>query len=152
MIYLDKKMNLFTIGFTKKTAEAFFTILVENEVDLLIDIRLNPNSQLAGFSKQENLPYFLKNLIQCEYQYQPLLAPTKELLSEYRKEKDWTVYERNYKSLLAERKIPEPLDKEMYASRRSCLLCSEHSADFCHRRLAAEFLQHYWKEISLHHL
>ncbi len=145
-------MKLFTIGFTKKTAEDFFSILVENQVDLLIDIRLNPNSQLAGFSKQENLPYFLKNLAACDYYYEPLLAPTKYLLSSYRKEKDWVAYEKRYTALLEDRKIPESLDKGKYVSHRSCLLCSEPTAEFCHRRLAAEFIKKFWNNLQIKHI
>ena len=145
-------MNLFTIGFTKKTAEEFFTLLQENRVNLLVDIRLNPNSQLAGFTKQENLPYFLKNLTACAYHYEPLLAPTKELLSTYRKDKDWVVYEKNYLALLQKRGVPGGLDKSMFEKEHTCLLCSEPKADFCHRRLAAEYLQRYWENVHIKHI
>ena len=145
-------MRIYTIGFTKKTAEEFFTLLAKNHVDLLVDIRLNPNSQLSGFSKQENLPYFLKNLISCDYCYEPDLAPTKEILSAYRKDKDWPAYENQYLKLLAERGIPQKLDKEFYETKTSCLLCSEPESDYCHRRLAAEYIKQFWDNLNIRHI
>jgi len=145
-------MDIYTIGFTKKTAQTFFKLLEMNRVDLLVDIRLNPNSQLAGFSKQENLPYFLEKLIRCGYAYEALLAPSKELLSAYRKEKDWDVYEKDYLALLKKRRVPDTLDKCMFEEQRACLLCSEPKADFCHRRLAAEYLQKQWNDVLISHL
>lgn len=142
-------MDLYTIGFTQKTAQEFFGLLHGSGVDLLVDIRLNPNSQLAGFTKQENLSYFLEKLIGCGYAYEERLAPSKELLSAYRKDKDWAVYERHYLALLQERGIPGALDKRMFEEQRACLLCSEPKADFCHRRLAAEYLQRHWENVHI---
>ena len=56
------EIKLFTIGFTQKSAHKFFTTLKEARVQRVIDVRLNNNSQLAGFSKKEDLSYFLKEL------------------------------------------------------------------------------------------
>lgn len=145
-------MHIYTIGFTQKTARQFFTLLKNNQVDILIDIRLNPNSQLAGFTKQENLPYLLEKLIQCEYRYEPGFAPTKELLTAFRKDKDWGAYEDRYLRLLKERNIPQTLDKSLYQNHHCCLLCSEPIADSCHRRLAAEHIKQSWENVTIKHL
>ena len=48
-------MKLYTIGFTKKTAEEFFTLLIENKIRTIIDIRRKNTSQLAGFTKKNDL-------------------------------------------------------------------------------------------------
>ena len=54
-------MDIFTIGFTQKSAEKFFKFLKTSQVKTLIDVRLNNVSQLAGFTKRDDLKYFLKD-------------------------------------------------------------------------------------------
>ena len=97
-------MKLYTIGFTQKSAETFFSLIKKNNVELLIDIRLNNKSQLAGFAKGEDLKFFLKKLSNCEYKYLAEYAPTKEILEGYRKKNiDWDAYVKQYNKLLEER-------------------------------------------------
>jgi uncharacterized protein (DUF488 family) len=104
-------MKLFTIGFTKKTSQKFFTKLVENGVTKVIDIRLNNKSQLAGFTKGDDLKYFLKAIGNIEYIYKPGYAPTKELLNEYRDNKiTWEEYESGYLNMLRDREILKNID------------------------------------------
>src|SRR5438309_11885131 len=69
-------LQLFTIGFTRKSAEAFFTSLREAGVRRLVDVRLNNISQLAGFTKKDDLRYFLKAIAGIEYLHLGELAPT----------------------------------------------------------------------------
>ena len=76
-------MRLYTIGFTKKTAERFFGLLAENRVHTLVDIRLHPDGQLSGFARKADLPYFLDLLAGCGYRHLPVLAPTPEILGDY---------------------------------------------------------------------
>ena len=86
-------MKIYTLGFTQKTAREFFEFLRTNNVRRLVDIRLHPGGQLSGFAKQEDLPYFLRELANgCEYLHLPLLAPTKEILKDYRADNDWGRY------------------------------------------------------------
>ena len=82
-------MRLHTIGFTKKSAERFFGLLREHGVERLVDVRLHPGGQLAGLPKQGDLRYSLANLFDCDYRHLPELAPSDEILSEYRKDHDW---------------------------------------------------------------
>ena len=70
-------MRLFTIGFTKKSAEGFFTNLSKAGVKRVIDIRLNNMSQLAGFTKRDDLRYFLRTICNIDYIHLPELAPNK---------------------------------------------------------------------------
>ena len=78
-------MKLFSIGFTRKTAEEFFGILKDNEINCLVDVRLNPNSQLSRFAFEKDLPFFLNQLVDgCEYVHRVDLAPRKELIKEVR--------------------------------------------------------------------
>lgn len=150
-------MNLYTIGFTKKTAEQFFETLKKHEIHLLIDVRLNNSSQLSGFAKCDCLPYFLKELCCAEYLHLPEFAPTQEILDDYKKKRiSWEDYESKYLSLIQNRDNDKGICKyfaETYQQYRNIvLLCSELIAEKCHRRLAAELICKSNKEISLTHL
>jgi uncharacterized protein (DUF488 family) len=136
-------MKLYTIGFTKKSAKDFFTLLKKSNVKKLIDIRLNNASQLAGFTKGNDLQYFLKEICDIEYIHDTELSPTKEILDDYKNKKiSWSQYEILFKSLLEERKINSMLETK-YNNQfdNICLLCSEVTADKCHRRLVAEYFK-----------
>jgi len=145
------KIQLFTIGFTKKTAEYFFEQLCERGVKRVIDVRLNNVSQLAGFAKKDDLSYFLKTICDIDYMHVPELAPAKEILDEYKKNKgDWALYEKNFMALLSSRRIEKKLSKDIFD--RGCLLCSEDKPDHCHRRLVAEYLNDKWGNIEITHI
>lgn len=145
-------MDVYTIGFTKKTAEVFFEALASAGIRNLIDIRLNNTSQLAGFAKASDLPYLLEKICGIQYSHEPLLAPTREILDDYKKNKsDWENFERRFMDLMAERGIENELDKNIFKE-PAVLMCSEHIADQCHRRLVAEYLNEKWGGINIVHL
>jgi uncharacterized protein (DUF488 family) len=145
-------VDIFTIGFTKKTAEQFFGILKKNGIKRLIDVRLNNVSQLAGFTKREDLQYFLKEICGAEYVHEPLLAPTQEMLDTYKKAKgDWKEYEQKFIKLMTSRKIEERIDPVLFKV-PTTLLCSEPTAEHCHRRAIVEYLQTKWTDVSVKHL
>ncbi len=146
-----KRIQLFTIGFTKKSAEEFFTKLSEAGVKRVLDIRLNNVSQLAGFSKRDDLQYFLKTIRDIDYRHLPELAPTKDILEEYRKNKgDWSVYENRFLALLSERKPEERISRAMLD--HGCLLCSEDKPENCHRRLVAEYFRKKLGDVEIVHI
>jgi uncharacterized protein (DUF488 family) len=134
-------MTLYTIGFTKKSAEEFFGLLRAAGVGHMLDIRLNPRSQLAGFANQRDLPYLLREILQCDYTHLPILAPGEELLADYRQNKDWPQYEQRYARQLQRASAIEQIDRKLLIAVSCCLLCSEEKPDQCHRRLAAEYVQ-----------
>jgi uncharacterized protein (DUF488 family) len=137
------KATVSTIGFTKTTAEGFFERLLKSGVNKVIDVRLHNTSQLSGFAKADDLAYFLKRIGGIEYIHKPLLAPTESLLKSYRKEnRDWGAYEESFLALMAERQIENRLEPAMLEG--ACLLCSEATADHCHRRLVCEYLNEKW--------
>jgi uncharacterized protein (DUF488 family) len=145
-------MEIFTIGFTRKSAEQFFGTLTRTGIELVIDIRRNNSSQLAGFTKRDDLAYFLRQLCRADYLHQSLLAPTQELLDRYRKGgESWESYEREFLDLMARRRVEELIDPALF-ERRSALLCSEPTPERCHRRLVAEYLQQRWREMEITHL
>jgi uncharacterized protein (DUF488 family) len=146
-------MKLYTIGFTKKSAQEFFGLLSQNGVQRLVDIRLRPSGQLAGFARKEDLPYFLDQLAGgCQYIHMPELAPSKEILDDYRSGGEWSSYVERFEALMDERGIPQTLERSEFERLRSCLLCSESTPEQCHRRLVAERLQAYWPNVEVIHL
>ncbi|MBI4285724.1 MAG: DUF488 domain-containing protein [Chloroflexi bacterium] len=132
-------MTLYTIGFTKKTAENFFDALRSSGAKHLLDIRLSNNSQLAGFTKRDDLRYFLKRLVNMEYHKVPMLAPEESILNEYRKTGDWAKYEKRYLELVRQRGAEKHIASVLFEE-GVVLLCSEAEPTHCHRRLAAEYL------------
>jgi uncharacterized protein (DUF488 family) len=146
-------MEIYTIGFTGRKAKDFFGLLKEHKIKQLIDIRLNNVSQLAGFTKRDDLEYFLSEICKASYRHEPLLAPTKEILDAYRKKQmTWEDYEVAFFDLMKQRRI-ETTIKKTDIRKRTVLLCSEPTAAKCHRRLVAEYLAVGWRrEISIIHL
>jgi uncharacterized protein (DUF488 family) len=145
-----QEIHLFTIGFAHKNAQEFFETLKKAGVKRVIDIRLNNTSQLAGFTKKDDLQYFLKAICNIDYTHELMFAPTKEIFDEYKIKGDWETLTSRFNALIRERKI-EKLFSESELD-HSCLLCSESSADKCHRRLVAEYLQSNWGNIRIIHL
>ena len=144
-------MKVFTIGFTKKSAETFFNKLKSAGVRRLVDVRLNNVSQLAGFTKKDDLRYFTKSICNIDYIHLPALAPTAEILDPYKKVKngDWLHYERQFLDLMRARHI-ENMSREILDG--GCLLCSEEKPHHCHRRLVAEYLKEHWGDVQIEHI
>lgn len=144
-------MKVYSIGFTKTTAESFFTRLQKAGVKKVLDVRLNNVSQLAGFAKKNDLRYFLKAICSIDYAHQPELAPTQDLLDAYKKHGgQWAEYEKRFLELMASRRIEEIVARD--AVDGACLLCSENKPHHCHRRLVAEYLKDKWGDLEICHL
>ena len=144
-------MKIYTIGFTKKSAETFFGLLKRAGVRRIVDVRLNNVSQLAGFAKRADLRYFSRMIGEIGYVHLPELAPTKDMLDEYRKKKSgWQVYEQRFLDLMADRRIEESIPRDTLED--GCLLCSEDKPHKCHRRLVAEYLKQKWGTLDIEHL
>ncbi len=144
-------MKLYTIGFTKTSAEGFFRRLKKAEIRSLVDVRLNNVSQLAGFAKKEDLRYFTSEIVGASSVHRTELAPTQELLDAYKKSGgSWDEYARKFLALMAGRHIEEKLSAEQLDG--ACLLCSEDKPHHCHRRLVAEYLRGKWGSVDIVHL
>lgn len=148
---MEKSISLYTIGFTKKGAQKFFELLTDAGVKRVIDTRLNNVSQLSGFAKKADLEYFLRAIGSIEYSHAIELAPTQNILTEYKKNKgEWSDYEKKFVDLLNKRKIAQTFAPELMDG--ACLLCSEATPHFCHRRLVAEYLNEAWGNVEICHL
>ena len=145
-------MEIYTIGFTKTTAGDFFERLKQAGVKRLVDVRLTNVSQLAGFAKRDDLKYFLKSICAAEYVHEPLLAPSKDILDVYKKQKgSWEQYEQLFLQLMIDRKVEEAVGRDLFDV-PTVLLCSEPTAEHCHRRLVLEYLDGKWGGIDVVHL
>jgi uncharacterized protein (DUF488 family) len=145
-------LEVYSIGFTKKTAEQFFGLLKRSGIRQLLDVRLNNVSQLAGFTKRDDLRFFVREICGAEYRHEPLLAPDREILDRYKKKKgSWAEYELRFVALMKERRIEERLDTSLF-SIPTALLCSEPTAEHCHRRLVLEYLGEKWGDLQVLHL
>jgi len=144
-------MKIFTIGFTRKSAEEFFTRLQEAGVRRVVDVRLNNTSQIAGFAKARDLEFFLEAIARIDYVHRPELAPTQDILDDFVKAKGaWSEYTRRFMELMKTRRVAETLAGELLDS--DCLLCSEDTPEHCHRRLVAEHFQERWANVEIVHL
>ncbi|MFM7679191.1 MAG: DUF488 family protein [Roseiflexaceae bacterium] len=143
-------MNVYTIGFTKKNAAQFFETLKSSGAKRIVDVRLNNMSQLAGFSKRDDLAYFARTICTIAYVHLPMLAPTQDILDAYKKNKgDWSVYEQQFLRLMQQRDIARTIDPQIIAD--GCLLCSEDTPTHCHRRLVLEYLASHWGPMQITH-
>jgi len=143
--------KIFTMGYVGKDARCFFTILKQAGIKKVIDVRLYNTSQLAGFTRKQDIEYLLQTIVGASYVHLPIMAPTKQLLNNYKKGLiSWQQYETQFKGVITQRQIEKhlvPQDMDM-----SCFLCSEAKADNCHRRLVAEYLAEVWQNVSIGHL
>lgn len=146
------EVDIYTIGFTKKGAKKFFELLRDANIAKLVDTRINNRSQLSGFAKRDDLIFFLDEILDAEYVHDTDLAPTKDLLDEWRNDEiSWASYEERFRKLMVEREIETKLDKSMFTD-PTVLLCSEHKPDHCHRRLIVEYLDDVWGDVNAIHL
>lgn len=139
--------NIYTIGFTQKSAETFFSLLKSNKVQRLIDTRLNNTGQLAGFSKRDDLQYFCKTIAGISYFHWEESAPEESWLKAFKsKNISWDIYANEYISTLQKRKIE--LSSATVLGDSACLLCSEARPHQCHRSLLAKYLT---QKSHIHH-
>ncbi|HYL98812.1 MAG TPA: DUF488 domain-containing protein [Blastocatellia bacterium] len=140
-----------TIGFTKKTLRDFIGLLKSAQVGTLVDVRLRNTSQLAGWSKYPDFAYLLEEGFGIRYEHHPALAPTAELLDQYKKDLDWAKYDMNFTRLLAARN-PEAECLTLLSRGTICLLCTEATAERCHRRIVAEYIAAISPGVEIKHL
>ena len=147
-------MLLYTIGFTKKSAETFFEGIRYRGIQMLVDVRLKNTSQLMRFSHGKDIEYFLQNLCNCKYEHCVNYAPTKEILTDWKKKRiTWPEYEKRYRTLMTERKaVRNFITCYDGVYETVCLLCSEPTPEHCHRRLFAEMLQEAKPDIEVIHI
>ncbi len=142
---MSKQIKIFTIGFTGSSAEHFFERLCGAGVKKVIDTRLWASSQLAGFAKKKDLPYFLKKIDNIDYEYRKELAPSDDILKPFKNNQlSWEEYEVQYINLINHRNIANIITPDEV--HEACFLCACKTEHNCHRRLLAEYLQKEWSQ------
>jgi uncharacterized protein (DUF488 family) len=141
-----------TIGFGKKGAERFVELLRAASVETVIDTRRRPDSPLAGYARQRDLPFLLDRAAKIRYEHRPELAPPDALLDRYREDKDWEAYVRDFEEILSSNDAVSTMQSLLDRSDRVALLCSEPTPDKCHRRLVAERMQQMDPDVQINHL
>jgi uncharacterized protein (DUF488 family) len=145
-------VEIYTIGFTKKSAAQFFGALKDADIEQLVDVRLNNVSQLAGFTKRDDLAFFMESICGAGYVHEPLLAPSQEMLDRYKKHGgSWEEYEIEFLDLMASRRVEHEIARATFEP-RTVLLCSEPTPERCHRRLVVEYLAKHWDDVVAVHL
>ena len=144
--------TVYTIGFRGKALSEFVQLLRQAGVDAIIDVRLRNTSQLAGYTKRDDLDFLLREGFRIAYEHHPELAPTPEIFDAYRREKDWPAYEAQFGALLVERQAETIAHQILSRYQAPCLLCSEPTADRCHRRLIAEYWATHVQDLAISHL
>lgn len=144
---------IYTIGFTKKTAQTFFELLKDNNVEVILDIRLNNTSQLAAFAKYPDIKYFLHKICNIDYIHDTKFCPTELTLKKYKnKEINWNQYVEEFNQTMDKRNIHEYIRLNYSNDKKFCLLCSESTAEQCHRRLVSNEFKEVFNEIEIVHL
>lgn len=145
--------NFYTIGFAGKTAESFFEVLMEHNIEVLIDIRQHNTSQLSGYSKYPDIKYFLHKICNIDYRSDKYFAPNIELLKKYKtKQLLWLEFKEEF--INQQQTIIEQGHYKLYADlsskKKICFLCSEQSHLYCHRGLVADILKKLYNIDSVH--
>lgn len=144
-------VQLFTIGFAETSADSFFSLLRRSGAKRVIDVRLNNTSQLSGFTRKDDLRFFLREVCGMDYLHLPQLAPTPDILDAFKKRQgSWSVYEQAFKQLMVSRTVESAMTPDI--ANLGCLLCSEKRPEHCHRRLVAEYFQEKWSDVAVTHL
>lgn len=147
--------SIFTIGSNGKSAKKFFELLKYNNVDLLLDVRLNNTSQLAGITKGGlgNLDYLLKNICNIDYIHDLKLAPSKLMLDNYKNKKNmnWDTYTEMFLELYESRNLNNYIQENYLSMNKNiCLLCSEEKYQECHRGIITNELNKKYKINVIH--
>ena len=145
--------EIYTIGFTKKTAQTFFELLKEKQIEIVLDIRLNNTSQLAAFTKYPDIEYFLHEISNIAYIHDTKFSPTEETLNRYKKKEiNWDQYVEEFIQTMKSREIAKYIKANYLIEKKICLLCSEVTAIQCHRSLIANEFKEIINELKVIHL
>lgn len=144
--------TLYTIGYRRKPLSEFINQLRDAEVDAVIDVRLRNTSHLLGYTKKDILAFLLPEGFNIAYEHHPELAPTAEILDDFREDGDWSSYTERFLPLLDTRVVQDVGREILERFQRPCLLCAELTAEHCHRRLVVEYWAGRISGLSIVHL
>ena len=147
--------DLYTIGFTKKTAEQFYNLIRNNGITTIIDVRLNNTSQLASFSKYPDIVFFLHEICNCKYISERFFSPEEKTLKDYKNNAiTWEEYVIQFNETLERRCIKDFISRnysKIVQNEKICFLCSEDLPNMCHRKIIADIFAELF-DMKVNHL
>ena len=138
------------MGYEGLSIPNFWEILVANEIEILVDVRITPQSRKPGFSKRALMLAAEENAI--EYQHWNSLGCPREILQTYRADGDWSSYSEKFWDYLRTQENTVQNLADLAQTQRCCLLCFEADFNFCHRSYVAEFAQELAPNLQIVHL
>ena len=129
-------MALLTIGYEGITADEVLALVHDARVDVLADVRLNPQSRKRGLSKRGLAAALAGEGIR--YVHLPALGNPKDNRDPFRRGEQgaWDRYRAQFEAPPADDALDELVD--LARSHRVAVLCFEHDHAVCHRSVVAE--------------
>jgi len=130
--------TVYTIGYQGHTVSSIIGILQAHQIELLIDVRQNPNSRKPGFSKK-GLDRHL-SFSGIEYVHFPCLGTPPAIRRFYSQSGQVEQALKRYEKYLESKTACLHSLVDYASDRRCCLLCLESCYTMCHRSVIAQKL------------
>lgn len=129
---------LYTIGYEGISLEAYLNKLIQNDIQLLLDVRKNAKSMKYGFSKNQ-----LSNACQgigILYQHMPEVGIDSDKRTELNSQSDYDSLFEDYKAetLIKTKPFQHNILTLLNENKRIALTCFEENICQCHRKPLAE--------------
>lgn len=122
-------------------------------MEVVLDVRLNNTSQLAAFAKYPDIKYFLQAICNIDYTHDTKFSPAEATFKKYKKKEiNWNQFVEEFSQTMNTRNINKYIQSTYSIDKKICLLCSEPTADQCHRRLVGNEFQKVFNELEVIHL
>lgn len=142
-------MIIFTIGYEGLEVSAFLSLLKNNGIHKVVDIRELPLSRKPGFSKKTLAELLLASGF--EYMHMPALGCPKPVRDRYKHDGNWNYYTVGFTQYLATQQDAIAELAAMAAVDNCALLCYEADPNFCHRSMVAQAVKKYCGA-QIHHI
>jgi len=131
-------MVLSSLGYQGSNPGEFFSVLKDNNIKILVDVRENPVSRKKGFSKNALKKASEENGI--EYIHFSSLGSRRDIRKEYRSNNNWVWFSEQYKKYLVSQTDEIMKLSELIFENNCCLMCFETDYKLCHRSLLIDHL------------
>jgi uncharacterized protein (DUF488 family) len=132
----DVNSAIFTTGYEGRDIDEFLSHLINNNIQMVVDIREVPISRKRGFSKNVLRQRLAEYGV--DYVHIRTLGSPSNLRKKLYQDKDFNHFFENYEKHLE--KCREELEElyEITKKKISCLLCFEKNPSQCHRSSVAD--------------
>jgi len=126
-------MQIYTVGHSNHSPEEFLNLLAEAKIEVLVDVRSNPNSRWALFANRDSLTGILK-AVQIQYIYLGnVLGGRQSDPDSY----DHQTSKADYQTIRQKEYFQHGIKRLLEGLRRFrvCIMCAEEDPSSCHRNL-----------------